>query len=337
MLDRLPRVSPQAYRYITLVTVASLVLVTLAGAIVRLTGSGLGCETWPSCEDDSFTPRTESGMHAMIEFGNRLVSGVVGLVAAAAIYGAYRRTPRRRDLIQWSWQVLAWVMVNALVGAVVVEYDLLPATVVVHFLLAMAAVWSAVVLDHKASQPDDLEPSEEGALPTEQREMPSALLRASHLLLAASLVTIVLGTIVTAAGPHAGDEEAERLSVDVADVARFHGISAVALLALVLFTSWSAYRLPVTTVVMDQLRWLSLVVMGQGVLGYVQYFSDVPPLLVGAHVLGSVLLWIAVLRVWLALNEGRPTIDSQPTTRETGGDARSPNPGRSLAGQGRAG
>lgn len=329
MLRRLPQVSPKAYRYITLLTLASLVLITLAGAIVRLTDSGLGCETWPSCETDSFTPRPESGSHATIEFANRLVTGVVGIAALAAIYGAHRRSPRRQDLMSWSWQVLGWVIVNALVGAVVVEYDLLPATVVAHFLLAMAAIWSAVVLDHKASQP---EPTPDSPAPLAAHEsgsstpLPPSLRRTGDVLLAASMVSIVLGTIVTAAGPHAGDEEAERLALDVGEVARIHGISAVVLLLLALRTSWLAYHLPAPTWIMDRLRWLSLLLVGQGLLGYVQYFSGVPPLLVGAHVLGSALLWIAVLRVHLGLN-----------TRETESDARSPNPGRYLAGQGRTG
>jgi cytochrome c oxidase assembly protein subunit 15 len=315
VFDRLPTVSPKAYRWITLVVLASLVFITLAGAVVRLTDSGLGCETWPACEDDSFTPRGESGSHAVIEFANRLVTGVVGVAALAAIYGAHRRTPRRGALVAWSWQVLAWVIVNALVGAVVVKYDLLPATVMVHFLLAMAAIWSAVVLDHKAAQPEPVLPdaanstadaAERGRpLAATGVRLPGQLRRASGLLLAASVVTVIIGTLVTAAGPHAGDENAERLSVDVGDIARIHGLSALAVVVLALWTSWLAFSSRAPAVVMDRLRWLSLVIIGQAVLGYVQYFSGVPPVLVAAHVLGSALVWIAALRVWLVMQEPR--------------------------------
>lgn len=315
-------------------TLASLVFITIAGATVRLTGSGLGCSTWPSCEPDSITPRAESGIHGMIEFGNRLVSGVVGVTSLAAVYGAHRRSPRRPDLVNWSWQVFAWVVVNALVGRYVVEQDLLPATVIVHFLLALTAIWSAVVLHHRASEGSAGEAAQRVAVPR-------ALRRSSHWLLGAAMVTIFVGTLVTGSGPHAGDETADRLELDVGEVARIHGISAVVLLVLALRTSWLAHRGEVDSELTDRLRWLSLVLIGQGIIGYVQYFNGVPELLVGAHVLGAALLWIAVLRVWLAGSPRQPAgpvtetqspaaMTARPLpsklrvpTRETGVDARS--------------
>lgn len=324
LLDRLPPVSPVTFRRITLVTLASLVAITLAGATVRLTGSGLGCSTWPTCEPDSLTPRSESGIHGMIEFGNRLVSGLVGITSLAAVYGAHRRVPRRPDLISWSWQVFGWVVLNAFMGRFVVEHDLLPAVVIVHFLLALVTIWSAVVLHHRAAEAvepaqatnatEDSEAEPEGSPPSSTTDTSLGKLRAArHWLLAAAMATIFVGTLVTGSGPHAGDENAERLGLDVGGVARVHGIMSLGLLVVAIWVSWLAQQGRAQRALQERLQWLTLVLVVQGIIGYVQYFTGVPELLVGAHVLGATLVWIAVLRVWLSLSP------SKTPAAETGG------------------
>lgn len=322
--DRISTISPQLYRRIALATLISLIAITVTGGAVRLTGSGLGCSTWPNCEPDSFTPRSASDAAGMIEFGNRVVTAAVGLFALAAIYGARRRAPRRRDLQRWAWQVFGWVLVNGLVGALVVKYHLLPATVIVHFLLSMVAIWSGVVLYEKASQPDPDAPegtgstgatADEGAGLVAEPAHLRRLIWGANLLVVAALATIVVGTVVTGSGPHAGDEDAERLALDAGDVARVHGVTAALFLALTLWFAWQAHRVaPTATPLTDRLRWLTVVVLLQAAIGYTQYFSDLPVLLVGAHILGAALLWVAVLRVQLWCSAATRTASLDPGT-----------------------
>lgn len=318
LLDRLPPVSPVAFRRIALVTLVSLVGITLAGATVRLTGSGLGCSTWPTCEPDSLAPRPESGIHGMIEIGNRLVSGLVGVTSLAAVYGAHRRVPRRRDLISWSWQVFGWVVLNAVMGRFVVEHDLLPAVVIVHFLLALVTIWSAVVLHHRAAEATEPASGRAYLSPgtdTRGQKRFGGLGMARHWLLAAAMATIFVGTLVTGSGPHAGDENAERLGLDVGSVARVHGIMSLGFLVVAIWVSWLAQQGEARRSVQERLQWLTLVLVVQGVIGYVQYFAGVPELLVGAHVLGATLVWVAVLRVWLSLSPSH-----RSPAAETGGE-----------------
>ncbi|MGH9111415.1 MAG: COX15/CtaA family protein, partial [Acidimicrobiales bacterium] len=149
---RLPELSPTAYRRIVLATLASLVFIMVTGAAVRLTGSGLGCSTWPSCEPDSFTPRSASDTHGMVEWVNRLITGAVSLFTVAAVVGARLRRPYRDDLFRWSLGLPAWVFANALVGALVVWLHLSPVSVIGHFVLSLGAVWNAVVLYERAGE-----------------------------------------------------------------------------------------------------------------------------------------------------------------------------------------
>ncbi|HKX70199.1 MAG TPA: COX15/CtaA family protein, partial [Acidimicrobiales bacterium] len=149
---RLPELSPTVYRRIVLAMLVSLVFIMVTGAAVRLTGSGLGCSTWPSCEPDSFTPRSASDTHGMVEWVNRLITGAVSLFTVAAVVGARLRRPYRGDLFRWSLGLPAWVFANALVGALVVWLHLSPASVIGHFVLSLGAVWNAVVLYERAAE-----------------------------------------------------------------------------------------------------------------------------------------------------------------------------------------
>ena len=151
---RLPRLSPSAFRTLVLVTLVALVVITVVGAGVRLTESGLGCSTWPRCEPDSFTPRSASDGHAMVEFANRMLNAAVGLLSVATVAGALLRDPRRRDLVRWSWGVFAWVASNGIVGAFVVWLHLSPVSVIGHFALALGAIWNALVLLQRAGEDD---------------------------------------------------------------------------------------------------------------------------------------------------------------------------------------
>jgi cytochrome c oxidase assembly protein subunit 15 len=310
-------VSAIAYRRIVALTLASLVFIMVTGAAVRLTESGLGCSTWPSCESDSFTPRPASGSAGMVEFGNRLVTGAVGLMTLAAVVGARRRRPYRDDLYRWSLGLPAWVFANALVGALVVWLHLSPVSVIGHFLLSLGAVWNAVVLHHKAGEvpaPGDTGERRHLAVP--------AVRRACNYLLGAAALTLVTGTLVTGSGPHAGDERADRLPFALGEVVRLHGLSAVLFLSLTLVVLWMARHGDAAAPVERRLRILLVVLVAQAGVGYAQYFTGVPAWLVAIHVLGAATVWIAVLQLQLSLTEPvTPAANAPPATPASGVEA----------------
>ena len=226
---RLPRLSPSAFRTLVLVTLVSLVVITVVGAGVRLTESGLGCSTWPRCEPDSFTPRSASDVNAMVEFANRMLNAVVGLLSVATVVGALRRQPRRADLVRWSWGVFAWVASNGIVGAFVVWLHLSPVSVIGHFALALGAIWNALVLYQRAGEAD-------GAGERRRVDATDRFVALAKVQLAAAVVVLFTGTLVTGSGPHAGDDRADRLDLTVGTIARVHGLSMVVFLLVTLPT-----------------------------------------------------------------------------------------------------
>lgn len=280
------RLSPDAYRRITLLAAVSLAAIVLTGATVRLTGSGLGCTDWPNCSEGQLTPAQIDDAPAMIEFLNRLVTGIVSVAAIVAVLGSMVRRPRRRDLTWLSWGLVAGVLAQIVLGGLVVLFDLSPRLVMGHFLLSMLIVWNAVVLHHRAGRPD-----------APVRQIVSDRVRAMlRLVFVAAGIVVLTGTVVTASGPHAGDEQAERLDLVVSDVARVHAVAVWILLAVVLVTLrwiWSD-RSP--KVVRDAGTHLLGAIVVQGAIGYTQYFSGVPALLVGLHIVGALAVWITATR-----------------------------------------
>lgn len=299
---RLPPVSPVAYRRITLVALVALSIIILTGAAVRLTGSGLGCSDWPTCEQDKFVAPLE--YNAMIEFLNRLFTGLVSVAVAVAVLGSLGRVPRRRDLTWWSLGLVAGVLAQILLGAVVVKFELTPIAVIAHFLVSMVLVWNAVVLHERAAA---------GSGRAVPRVAPSVVWLGRALVAVATLV-LVAGTVVTATGPHGGDENAERLTFDISLVARNHAVLAWLLLTLTIVTLGLAYRGGVSRDVKNRGALLVVAVLVQGAIGYIQYFNGVPPLLVAAHVVGSIIVWVAVLRVHLGFFE-RPDLPAERSGR----------------------
>ena len=203
-------ISPAAYRRITLFALVAVGAIVVSGAAVRLTGSGMGCPTWPSCEDGSLVPRGETGANGWIEFVNRTFTGAVSVAVALAVLGSRRRDPPRADLTLWSWGLVAGVFAQALLGGLVVVLHVAPLAVAGHYLLSAVLVANAVILHHKAGEPDGLR---------RPRGTP-ALLARSRAMVAAAAVVLVTGTIVTGSGPHGGDEAADRLPFAVVTVAR---------------------------------------------------------------------------------------------------------------------
>ena len=301
----LPRLSPPAYRRVALFALLALGFIVVTGAAVRLTGSGLGCTDWPTCEEGRLTPVDATDFHAMVEFVNRTITGLVSVAVMLAVLGSLVRRPRRRDLTLWSPGLVAGVIGQIVLGGLTVLFDLAPPFVMGHFILSMVLLWNAVVLHHRAGIPDG----------GRTRPVVSPTLVAmSRLLVASAAIVVFTGTVVTAAGPHAGDASARRLDAAVSDVARVHGTSVVVLVGLTLLAVRGAARERAPEVVQGGLRTLLAVLVGQAAIGYVQYFTGVPAALVAAHVLGAVAVWIAVVRVALVVRgTAPPPADEAPT------------------------
>ena len=286
---RLPRVSPRAYRRITLLALCAQVFIMVTGAAVRLTGSGLGCSDWPTCEQDQLVAPFE--YHAMIEFLNRTITGLVSIAVIAAVLGSLLRAPRRADLTWWSLGLVAGVVGQIVLGGLTVLFELQPPFVIAHFLLSMVLVWNAYVLWVRAGH---------AAGPALPAVAPSIRRLGRALVVLAGLV-LVTGTVVTGTGPHGGDETVERLPLELVTVARVHSLSVWAFLGLAVVTLAILGRRGSPRDVDLRAKVLVVAICGQGAIGYIQYFTGVPPALVLLHVFGSILVWLAVLSFDLSL------------------------------------
>ncbi|MFF0436663.1 heme A synthase [Streptomyces sp. NPDC004327] len=286
--------SPRTLRRAALSAVVMSVLIIVTGGAVRLTGSGLGCDTWPKCTDDSLIVTAAQGFHGYIEFGNRMLTYVLSAAVGWAIIAARSAKPRRRSLTRLGWAQFWLVMSNAVIGGITVWMGLNPWTVAGHFLAANSLLTVAVITWHRTGEGDtDPKPR----VPRPVRKLSWALVIVSGLLIA-------LGTTVTGAGKHAGDSsDVPRMPWDWTAAAHIHAIAAWLVVALAV-AMWLVLRVvdaPDDT--RARARDLLIVVLAQGAIGYVQYFTGVPELLVAAHMLGSSLMWIAVLRLALSLRE----------------------------------
>ncbi|MFB6778148.1 heme A synthase [Streptomyces sp. NPDC056352] len=286
--------SPRTVRRAAMSAVVMAVVIVVTGGAVRLTGSGLGCPTWPKCTDESLTATSAMGFHGAIEFGNRMLTYVLCAAVGWAIIAARSAKPWRRSVTRLGWAQFWVVMGNAVLGGIVVLVGLNPYTVAAHFLLSTALLTVAVVTWQRVRE-GDAEP---------RPLVGKAVSQLTWLLAAAAGLLIAVGTVVTGAGRHAGDSsDVHRIPLDWKMIAQLHADLAwvVVALTVALWFVLKAVDAPVGP--MHRTRDLFLVLMSQGVIGYVQYFTDTPEILVGLHMLGSCLVWIAVVRVMLSLRE----------------------------------
>ncbi|MEU0834310.1 COX15/CtaA family protein [Streptomyces sp. NPDC056231] len=286
--------SPRTVRRAAMSAVVMAVVIVVTGGAVRLTGSGLGCPTWPKCTDESLTATSAMGFHGAIEFGNRMLTYVLCAAVGWAIIAARSAQPWRRSLTRLGWAQFWVVMGNAVLGGIVVLVGLNPYTVAAHFLLSTALLTVAVVTWQRVRE-GDAEP---------RPLVGKAVSQLTWLLVTAAGLLIAVGTVVTGAGRHAGDSsEVHRIPLDWKMIAQLHADLAwvVVALTVALWFVLKAVDAPVGP--LHRTRDLFLVLMAQGVIGYVQYFTDTPEILVGLHMLGSCLVWIAVVRVLLSLRE----------------------------------
>lgn len=285
----LPTVTPARFHRLAVVCLVITLVLVVSGAAVRLTDSGLGCSDWPGCRQERFVPALE--LHPMVEYVNRILSAAGGLTALVAGLVALRLRPWRRDLV---WLCVAQgttYLVTGLLGAVVVAYHLTPQIVTAHLLLALVLVGLAAVLVDR-SRPG-VDPAATG-----DRVVAAPTRRLLGLLLGALAVATLAGTVVTGSGPHGGDEDAPRYGFGLESAARVHSLAVLGFLAVLLVVLQRLQR-ERAVVPLARARELLAVACGQAVVGWVQYFTDVPAFLVGVHVLGASLVWLAAIRLAL--------------------------------------
>ncbi len=262
--------------------------IVISGGGVRLTGSGLGCPSWPECTPGSYIPianQSEGVFHSSIEFGNRLLTFVLLFAAIAtlvAVFGA-----NRKDLRILAVGQILGILGQGVLGGITVLTKLNPITVASHFLLSMVLIAGALSLFTRARAPV-------------RKNRPATFIIdvLSKLHLSLTALALILGTIVTGSGPHAGDWQAARFPIRIQDAVYAHGGAVVLLMALSIFYF---LRKDIETLTKRWLGIFLLLAIAQGGIGYIQYIQGVPRLLVATHLLGACLVWIAAWRIWLTV------------------------------------
>jgi cytochrome c oxidase assembly protein subunit 15 len=259
----------------------------VTGGAVRLTGSGLGCPTWPECTPGSYTPvphQAEEALHVWIEFANRLLTFVL-VIAAVVVLAAVLRTGRK-DLRGLALGQFLGIFGQGVLGGITVLTDLHPLPVAGHLILSIILIAGATSLRARRFAP-------------KVAETPASLTKkiaSVHVI--TSFAVIVLGTLVTGSGPHAGDEKAQRFGFDIQTVAWIHADVVIFLLG----TTFAFFVATGTSVATKRrLKIFTVIALAQGAIGYIQYFTGIPEVLVAAHLLGATLVWIAAWRVWLSV------------------------------------
>ena len=268
--------------------------IVLTGATVRITGSGLGCPTWPECTYGSYVPvagQAEGAFHAWIEFGNRLLTFLLLFAAVAVVIYAIRKA--RRDLL---WRALLQVLGifgQGVIGGITVLTDLNPLAVASHFILSIFLIAGAVSIVARGRTP---------LISIRPTEIKVKVLARAQVLL--TFVVIVIGTLVTGSGPHAGDLDAPRLNLDERAISWLHADAVIALLGVSLALLVLSEISPETK---RRIKIFFTVTLVQGLIGYLQYILGLPEILVIVHVLGSTLVWIASWRIWLSITTAERT------------------------------
>ena len=262
------------------------ITLVITGGLVRLTGSGLGCPEWPKCTEESFRPvEVDSRFHAFIDFGNRMLTFAL-LASALTTFLLVRRYVKRIDQKRSDLNLLALLQVlgilgQGVLGGITVLTKLHPLSVASHLLLSMLLIAGAATLQFKLN------------LIKHDRELEKlADLPLAKVLAVMAFATLIAGTIVTGTGPHAGDIDAPRFGFSLYFVTRIHSALVALTLLTTLYMTWRYPR--------SEFKWLLAVIFGKGFIGYLQWLLGLPEALVGLHLLGSALFWLAIWRVRLS-------------------------------------
>ncbi|BBY61282.1 COX15/CtaA family protein [Mycolicibacterium sarraceniae] len=309
LVDRLPLPSLRTQRIIAAAVILTQGGIAVTGAIVRVTASGLGCPTWPQCFPGSFVPVPHAevpGIHQAVEFGNRMITFLVVITAILAVL-AVTRARRRREVLVYAWLMPASTVLQAVLGGITVLAGLAWWTVAIHLLVSMAMVWLATLLYVKIGEPDD-------GLPTVL--VPKPLRHLTLLGVLTLSATLVTGTLVTGAGPHAGDKSPQRavprLEVEILTLVHLHSTLLIGYLALLAGLAAGLQAVFAPRLIMRRLAVLVAVVLAQGLIGAVQFFTGVPAALVALHVAGAAAATAATAALWASMRQR-----AEPTTLQS--------------------
>ncbi|HEY1652992.1 MAG TPA: COX15/CtaA family protein [Acidimicrobiales bacterium] len=304
---RLPIVSPSLSHRLNQLALVFTALIVVTGGAVRLTDSGLGCSNWPECTAGHLTPALQ--FHGLVEFGNRLVTVVLIIAVAAAFLGTVFRSSRRRDLMWLSGGLVAGVLAQAVIGGIVVYTKLNPYVVMVHFYATMLLLVDAVVLVHRSTRAYG--PGSGRLL------VPRPLIRLFYGVLALLALVIGAGTATSGAGPHAGDSSgqqvAKRIPVALRDMAELHSSLALLLIGVTIGVLVALHMLDVPERVRRAARILMVVMVAQAAVGYTQYFTHLPALVVEIHMIGVTALVIGSVQTFLACTYHAPEVVAAPS------------------------
>ncbi|WP_162448282.1 COX15/CtaA family protein [Phytoactinopolyspora mesophila] len=293
-VQRLPLASEATLRKLAYASLATQAGIIVTGGAVRLTDSGLGCPEWPRCTAQSWTSTPEMGIHGAVEFGNRLLTFVLGFVALAmllAVIRTFTSDRPRRDLLYPSIFLFGVIPAQAFIGGITVWTNLNPWVVMFHFLVSAVLVGVATVLVRRAQRP---------ALAVPRRIGVPWLERLGVVTLVATAITIYLGTVVTGSGPHAGDPDAPRTGFDLGLVAGFHAHAAAVMLGLTIGLYFAARVAGSPGRTARTAAFLLGALLAQGIVGAVQYRLELPELLVAIHLAGAAVMVFAAVDAWYA-------------------------------------
>lgn len=289
-MEKRVRFDRPALRWAALLAVGASILIIVTGGIVRVTESGLGCPTWPSCTTETLAPTAEMGIHGVIEFGNRLLTGVLCVVVGWLIIVVRLQRQPVPQVTRWAWAQFWVILLNAVVGGITVLARLSPYIVAAHFLAATLLLTAATVAWHKVGQLD--RPAPTSSLDPAVRGLATTLLVLTAILL-------VAGTVVTGTGPHAGDSsDVERIPLDWTAVTIVHAAAATAVLVVAVLIAVKV-RAATGHPAQRRIAVFHIVFLGHGLVGLVQIATALPELVVVLHLLGSALVWVGALRVFL--------------------------------------
>jgi cytochrome c oxidase assembly protein subunit 15 len=307
-------VSLPLLRRLALASVVANVVIVVTGGAVRLTGSGLGCPTWPRCTDESYTTTPALGINGAIEFGNRTLTGVVGFIALAGLVAALAYRPVRRSLVLLAVAVLLGIAAQAVIGGISVRMHLHPLIVGIHFIVSMLLLLSTYAFWRRSTEPD-------GPI---RLTVPRPARTLAWLTTAVAGLVIVVGVLVTGSGPHAGDQHAKRNGLDPQVISQFHADLVFLLVGLTVGLLLALRAAGAPAVAVRAAAVLLAVELSQGLIGVVQYLTNLQPILVGAHMLGACLVWLATLSVLWATRERQAA--APPADRPDATASRTPAP-----------
>jgi cytochrome c oxidase assembly protein subunit 15 len=296
--------SASSYRVIAWLAFASLYIIIVTGALVRLTGSGLGCVDWPACNEQQFVD--VSTPHAAIEQVNRLFTGVVAASVIAAMLAAFAVRPRDRRMIRLAFLMVVGVVGQVVLGGVVVLTGLHPLSNMAHFLLSIVLMTWAYWLVAPTLARDRHTVARNPwrnllAVRSWSLQRSNRLVTLGRVVILLTAVAIVTGTVVTGAGPHAGDESSPRFDYAIRAVAKVHGASVIATVAVILCLGLAIRQAGAARKLQNTFEGFLFLAVLQGGLGYLQYFTGVPVLLVAVHITLSVAVWLGALHLWRAI------------------------------------